>query len=322
MNRLLDKVYNSVNSPAYLAGQQAVLREAKKKNDKVTLVDVKRFLATQDSYTLHKPVKRRFGRNRVFAAGISSDWQIDLIDFRNLPCRKHKYVLACIDVFSKKAWLVPMLTKRPADTLEAFKTILKEGAKPRRVCSDKGKEFAGVFKTFMDDQDITYFHATSPDVKASVVERFIKTAKGRLWRHFTKNKTLNWIDALPIVAAAYNASHHRSIGMAPNDVDLGNENLVRSRLYNTPMPPKVPFKFKVGNPVRITKEKGKLSKGYRPNFTKEIFKVRERLNRWPATYRLQDQDGEHIDGVFYEPELVLATHKPPPRRMHKSRRPV
>ena len=92
--------------------------------------------------------------------------------------------------------------------------------------------------------------------------------------------------------------------MAPNDVTLANERLVRGRLYKAPMQPAVKFKFKVGDTVRITKEKGKLGKGYQPNFTHEVFTVKELLNRHPATYRLEDASGEAIDGIFYTSELV------------------
>ena len=197
-----------------------------------------------------------------------------------------------------------MLTKQPTDTLAAFKKILKDGRRPWHLCSDHGNEFPGVFKKFLQDQGINHFYATSPDVKASVVERFNRTVKTRLWKHFTKNKTLNWIDAIDDIVAAYNNSQHRSIGMAPNQVGIATEREVRAKLYNTPLKAPVKFKFKVGDTVRITKEKGKLSKGYQPNFTQEVFRVKECLNRSPATYRLEDASGEPIDGIFYNSELV------------------
>ena len=98
------------------------MRDAKKKNQKVMMRHVCDYLATQDSYTLHKPLRHKYPRDKVVASGIDSDWQIDLIDMRNLPHanRKHKFILSCIDVFSKKGWLVAMLTKHPKDSLEAF----------------------------------------------------------------------------------------------------------------------------------------------------------------------------------------------------------
>lgn len=51
--------------------------------------------------------------------------------------------------------------------------------------------------------------------------------------------------------------------------------------------------------------KGKkiFDKGYKANWSIEIFTVTERLPRRPPVYRLKDQQGEMIEGVFYEPEL-------------------
>ena len=305
MIKLLQRVYNDPSSPAYLAGQQAVFREARKLNPAVRLRDVVDFLTTQEHYTLHKPIRHKYARNRVVAAGIDSDWQLDLIDLRNLPHanRKHKFILACIDVFSKYGWAIPMATKQPAETLKAFRVILRDKRKPWRICHDRGTEFAGVFKQFLAEQSIVQFFATSPDVKASVVERYIRTLKTRLWRHFSKNKTLNWIDAIGDIAAAYNRSVHRSIGVAPVDVTIANEREVRHYLYGTDPGPAVKFNYKVGESVRITREKGKLSKGYQPTFTGEIFHISKRLNRFPATYRIEDANGEAIDGIFYESEF-------------------
>ena len=56
--------------------------------------------------------------------------------------------------------------------------------------------------------------------------------------------------------------------------------------------------------MRITKEKGKLTKGYKPNFTEETFIVTEQLNRVPPVYRLKDEHGEPITGIFYSSELT------------------
>ena len=44
-------------------------------------------------------------------------------------------------------------------------------------------------------------------------------------------------------------------------------------------------------------------KGYRPNWTEEIFIIAERLNRNPSVYRIKDLAGEMLEGTFYETEL-------------------
>ena len=38
----------------------------------------------QDTYTLHKPARRNFKRNRVIVRGIDEQWQMDLADMESL----------------------------------------------------------------------------------------------------------------------------------------------------------------------------------------------------------------------------------------------
>ena len=57
--------------------------------------------------------------------------------------------------------------------------------------------------------------STAGDTKASVVERFNRTFKQRLYRYMTTYNTPNYLSSLPSLVDGYNASFHRSIGMAP-----------------------------------------------------------------------------------------------------------
>ena len=46
--------------------------------------DVERWLSEQDTYTLHKPVRRRFKRRCVVVGGPNQQWQADLVDVSRL----------------------------------------------------------------------------------------------------------------------------------------------------------------------------------------------------------------------------------------------
>ena len=63
-------------------------------------------------------------------------------------------------------------------------------------------------------------------------------------------------------------------------------------------------KFQVGDHVRITVKRGDFRKGYRPNFTKEIFIISEIQDTDPITYKITALDGEEIVGSMYEQEMV------------------
>ena len=68
-------------------------------------------------------------------------------------------------------------------------------------------------------------------------------------------------------------------------------------------------KFKVGDHVRISKYKNIFAEGYAPNWSEEIFVVKKGKNTIPWTYVLNDQNGEEIEGSFYEKKLQKTNQK-------------
>ncbi len=305
MDALLDEVYLNSESSAYLAGINAVFNAAREKDPGVKLRDVERYLEKQDTHTLHKPTRIRFERNRIIAPGIDTNWEVDLMDLQ--PLKKYNnnnaYVLVCIDQFSKMIWAIPTKTKKPTDVLGAFNKILETGRSPWAVHADRGQEWNEI-KKFLADKQINFIYATSPDVKCATVERSIRTIKQRLWKHFTRTKSFSYLKILPKIVDSINRTPSRMTKHRPIDVNKDNERVVHAILYNKPLPEPVKHRYRVGDSVRITKERGTFAKGYFPRYSNEVFRIAECLKyRRPATYRLVDQEGEVIDGVFYNSEL-------------------
>ena len=89
---------------------------------------VKDFLIRQDAYTLHRPIRRRFRRRQIFTKGIDDLWQADPVDMQSLSLHNDgvKYLLTCIDTFSKYAWVRPLKNKSGLCFKEAFESILRE----------------------------------------------------------------------------------------------------------------------------------------------------------------------------------------------------
>ncbi|XP_070156725.1 uncharacterized protein [Polyergus mexicanus] len=65
-----------------------------------------------------------------------------------------------------------------------------------------------------------------------------------------------------------------------------------------------PAKFKVADPVPVSKFKTIFEKGFTPNWTTEIFRITKIQRTNPVTYLLKDSRGEPIAGGFYEHELL------------------
>jgi len=68
------------------------------------------------------------------------------------------------------------------------------------------------------------------------------------------------------------------------------------------------IKFKVGDLVRVTKQKIVFAKGYEQTFSTEIFRVVEVISRVPQpVYELSDLQNRPIEGRFYNYDLVKVT---------------
>ena len=64
--------------------------------------------------------------------GIDQQWQIDLADMQKFN-DGYRYLLVCIDVFSKYAWVVPLKNKTGPSLVNAFKVILSSVRKPEKI---------------------------------------------------------------------------------------------------------------------------------------------------------------------------------------------
>ena len=248
MEKKLARVYLDPSHPASFGGVDVVYRAIKEQGETdISRKNVQDWLSQQDVYTLHKPARRRYKRSRVIVSGINAQFQADLADVQNLSRynKGYKYLLTCIDVFSKYAWTVPLKTKTGQELVKAFQTILSSGRKPNKLQTDQGKEFVNEhFQKFLRDKNIHFF-TTNSGLKASVVERYNRTLKNKMYRYFTAKNTLRYIDVLPKLVSSYNKTYHRSIKMAPIQVTKKNEAKVWDILYGEDKQKRVRYKFAV-----------------------------------------------------------------------------
>ena len=69
-------------------------------------------------------------------------FQIDLVYMpRGWFNHNYKYLLTCIDVFSKKADVIPLKDRTQGTVTDAFKEILSHLGVPKSIYSDQGVEF-------------------------------------------------------------------------------------------------------------------------------------------------------------------------------------
>ena len=99
---------------------------------------------------------------------------------------------------------------------DAFQVICKSGRRPIRLQTGKGTEFINrVFQKFLKEHDVHFCTTYNEETKASIVERFNRTLKTKMWKYFAHRETLTYVDVLPDMVASYNRTEPRSIGIPP-----------------------------------------------------------------------------------------------------------
>ena len=103
MEDTLSKLYYDTKSNVSYSSIYKLYQAAKDVIPGITLRNVKDWLKRQHTYTLHRPIKRKYARSKYFVSGIDKLWQIDLADMSMISKvnKNHNYILTCIDVFSK-----------------------------------------------------------------------------------------------------------------------------------------------------------------------------------------------------------------------------
>ena len=173
--------------------------------------------------------------------------------------------------------------------------------------TDKGSEFYNKHLKDLLRKNEIELYSTENEEKSSVVERWNRTIKNRMWKEFTAQGNTVYLDILPEILKRYKNTKHRSIKMTPAEASRKeNEGTVYFNLFGDTHFATKP-KYRVGDKVRISKYKRPVfDKGYTPNWSEEVFTVDKIQYTNPITYRLKDQSGEEISGSFYEQEMQKA----------------
>ena len=235
----------------------------------------------------------------MFVSGIDEIWTADLVDMQAFAEYNDgvKYLLTVIDVFSKYGWIIPMKDKSGKSTADAFRKIFgSSGQKPDKIWVDKGKEFYN-----KDVRELVELSSTENEEKSSVIERWNRTMKEKMFKYFSANSTRKYIDVIDDMVSNYNNTRHGSIKMTPTKASMKvNEKAVWLNLYGGINPDPIKPKFSVGDKVRISKKKKTFEKGYTPRWTEEVFTVSRVQYTDPPTYKIIDYNGEEMQGTFYE----------------------
>lgn len=261
---------------------------------------------------LFKPARRKYPRTKVQVLGLWETLSADLMDMQKWAKQNdnHRYILTCLDNFSKYAWAIPVKSKSGPDVTAAMAKILDEGHPVKNLHTDEGKEFFNKdFGALLRKHKVRLYHTYS-GIKSGIAERFNRTLRHLMEPELLLQGNRRWLELLPTLVDRYNRSmRHRTIGMTPIEAtDPAKEEEILRKVYRKTKIVTGDPKFKVGDHVRVSKSKLLFEPGYTANYSMEIFRVaRVKLSN-PRTYLLEDLEGQPIQGRFYEEELAATRY--------------
>ena len=307
------KNYYDLSNEGGYGGIKRLVKSSKHANIQST----SKWLRTQPTYSLHKPFRKRFPTRKYKTSSINDLWQMDLMEMIPYASinKGYRYILTCIDVFSRLARAEPLKSKNSRDVTSAIGKMLKVGAIPRHIQTDLGKEFYNKdVQSLFKKHKINHYTVYS-QFKAALVERFNRTLREKLNRYFTHKGKKTWYDILPTIIDTYNHTKHRGINLR-RPVDIGNENeqdVWEEQQQSTLTQQSSSHTHPLLTYVRISRiAKGPFNKNFDQNWSEEVFRiVAVDKKSYPPMYTIEDLSNNVIEGKFYHQELQDIGPKPP-----------
>ena len=273
----------------------------------MTYKDCLEYLRSQPVYTLYRPARRNYRRNKIKANFCGEVFQMDIMDMKRYGDANNGYLYSLLgyDTFSKYLTSTPMKNRKPASVITALTALVE--TLPFTILNifwDKeGSFLSKVVQAWLKSHNIANY-TTKSQTKAAGVERVIRTIRVPVQRHFTRTGTKRWLYFLPTFVNNYNNRKHSTTKLRP--LDIVNDPLLvvpqaQTRRVSTKLPP-------IGSYVRLNRLRGLFEKEATGTWTTGIFRVTSHHSSQPIpTISVEDLLGEPVLGSFYPPEYQLVT---------------
>ena len=313
INSYLSSIYFDPKHPASYSGAPAVYNSVKKEGKyKITLKQIKKWLADQDSYAVFKPSRKRFPRPKIVVSAKDQMWDCDCLSMKYYTAdnKEFSYILVCIDVFTRFLFTKPLKALRGVQVREAYRQIFNFNEEPVTIRTDHGSEFVNKdMKLFFHQRHIKHY-LTSNEIKTSHGERVIQTLRMRIARLFRAQNSFNWVDHLQDVTNAYNQTLHRALNSSPDTAMCATG---KSELWHwqykrndtvTKTGPNKRFNFELGDRVRISYLRDTFHRAYDHSWSDMLYTVtHRRMHQGFQKYKIKEWNNEVISGEFYPEEL-------------------
>ena len=122
-------------------GAAAFRRLVVKKGIKISEDEAKAFAASQSRGQIFQGRLKSDGR--ITASRPNAIFQVDLIDYTKKSAEGSRYILAVVDVFSRKLGVEPIASKDPGSVVVALREVFLRSLYPEQITTNMGQEFLG-----------------------------------------------------------------------------------------------------------------------------------------------------------------------------------
>lgn len=308
----LSKLYFNPAKPGSFASIKQLYLSAKQSKLPVTYKLIREYLASNNTYTLHRLTKTRYKRNKFEVYWRDYIWATDLIDTQSLSRwnRGISYIGLIIDLFDRHVWLLPLRNKKSQTVVagyDAFFTMSKQRV-PQMLQSDAGSEFISrAFSDMLQRHNIKHYYDSDEKFHCPHAERAIRSILALIHKYLHSTGSKTYIDVLQQLADNYNNRYHTALKTSPASITIWNQAKLRDSVWPDDAVKAsriVRFAFRLNDTVRVAKERGTFYKAYRPVNIEEVFRIARRIARPFPMYKLKTLKDQPISGSYNEKELT------------------
>ena len=240
------------------------------KASNLTVSKLKRYLHSKPSYTKFTLATSKFKRMKAFAGFKNELWCMYFAYVDKLAKDNNgvKYLLVRQDLFDRTVDAKGINTKDSKEIVCAFLILITKKNRLKKFWVDKGTKYAADFKKLCKAEGIRIY-STMSETMAAFAERKIRSLKNIVYCYMEDNG-YKYIHYLTQFVTTLISRRICSIDLIPRKVK--NSDLL-SILYRNILREFRKPQFKIGGRFVTSKFDLPSRKGFKPEFTKEVFQL-------------------------------------------------
>lgn len=150
-------------------------------------------------------------------------------------CQNYRYVLTCIDRFTRWTEAIPLVDITAASVASAFLSIwISRYGVPAYITTDQGRQFeSALFREFSRLLGAKVAHTTPYHPQSNgQIERWHRTLKAAIKSY----KSQNWVEALPIVMMGLHSAVIQDIGFSSAEMVFGKNIRLPGEIFDSVKP--------------------------------------------------------------------------------------